>query len=67
MTITTMRLSKIDIDVIDDIVIENKLGSFELISDSSSGIGCTLDIQFDSEINGRDAVIRIPVRSTAEW
>lgn len=67
MTITTMRLSKLDLEVIQDIVLENKLASFELISDNSSGIGCTLDLQFECEMSGRAATLRISVRGTEEW
>jgi len=64
---TIMRLSALDLAVIQDIVLENKLVAFELIKDDSSGIGYTIDIQFDCEMHGRAAVIRIPVRGTEEW
>jgi|APFre7841882793_1041355.scaffolds.fasta_scaffold11181_2 hypothetical protein len=64
---TIMRLSTLDLAAIREIVLENKISAFDLIKDNSSGIGYTIDIQFESEMNGRDAIVRIPVRGTKEW
>lgn len=57
-----------ELDIVKKIIKENKIkGAFKLIFDNSSGIGYTLDIEFDSQLKSRDAVIRIPVTTSENW
>lgn len=63
-----LPLHKKDIERIVQIIEENDIHAFELIGDAyESGIGYTLDIQFDSEFNGRMATIKINVTDESEW
>ena len=57
-----------ELDIVKKIIKENKIkGAFKLIFDNSRGIGYTLDIEFDSQLKSRDAVIRIPVTTSENW
>ena len=57
-----------EIDIITQIIKENDIkGAFEIIHDNSSGIGYTLDIEFEEQVNGRYATIRIPVTTVENW
>jgi len=61
-------ISKKEIEIINKIIEENDIhGAFELIHDDSSGIGYTLDLEFETEVNGRYATIRIPVTTVENW
>lgn len=63
-----LPLHKKDIERIVQIIEENNIHAFELIGDGyESGIGYTLDIQFDYEFNGRMATIKINVTDESEW
>ena len=54
--------------IIQKVIDENNITqSFKLIYDSSSGIGSTLDIEFDTDIHGREASIRIPITGVENW
>jgi hypothetical protein len=57
-----------ELDIIKKVIKENKIrGAFKLIFDNSSGIGYTLDIEFDSQLKSRTAVIRIPITTSENW
>lgn len=57
-----------EIDIIVQIIKENDIkGAFEIIHDNVSGIGYTLDIEFEEQVNGRYATIRIPVTTVENW
>lgn len=62
-----IRLTASELDLIKDIVLENKLGTFALLCDNSSGIGATIDLQFECEMNGRDATVSIPISGAENW
>lgn len=62
-----ITLRKEDLETINKIVIENNLTYFSLTKCNGSGIGYTLTLKFDSSINGRDAIISIPVCDEESW
>ena len=65
---TKITLTKTDIDIINEIIDENNLVcAFDIIYNSDSGIGYTVDIEFPKEINGREAIVRIPVTGVDNW
>jgi len=68
MTTTSMWINPQEIELIRKIIEENKIVyGFQLIQASGSGIGTTLDIEFESEVNGRQATIRIPITTEENW
>ena len=68
MTKRVLPLHKKDIETIAKIIEENDIHAFNLIGDGyESGIGYTLDLEFDSEYNGRMATIKINVTDESEW
>jgi len=65
---TDMWVNPQEITIIQKIIEENKIEfAFKLIQESGSGIGTTLDIEFESEVNGRQATIRIPITTSEDW
>jgi hypothetical protein len=57
-----------EVEIVNKIIEENDIkGAFELIYDDSSGIGYTLDLEFETQVNGRYATIRIPVTTAENW
>lgn len=62
-----MYITKLDLDTINKIVEENNLERVKLIQDNSSGIGSILDLEYETEINGRKATVRIPVSGIESW
>ena len=57
-----------EIEIIQKVIEENNIEiAFELIHENSSGIGSTLDLEFETDINGREATIRIPITTTENW
>lgn len=63
-----MYITPEEIEKIQTIIDENNIQNpFELIYDNSSGIGATLDLEFDMKVNGRDATIRIPISGVENW
>jgi hypothetical protein len=61
--ITRKDLEEI-LKIIDEVNIE---GSIELIYDNSSGIGYTIDIEFDHNINDRYIRARTPIATSDNW
>ena len=63
-----MWINPQEIELIKKIFEENKIVyAVQLIQTSGSGIGYTLEVEFDTEINGRQAKIRIPVTTEENW
>ena len=65
---TRMFLNTREIETINKIIEENNIDdSFELISTQGSGIGSNLDIEFQADVNGRTAIITIPITTEQDW
>lgn len=62
-----MILNKTDLDVINKIVEENNISYFKLIQQSGSGIGYITDLEFETDINGRVATVKMPVSDEDQW
>jgi hypothetical protein len=57
-----------ELAIIQKIMEENNIKyAVKLIYEDGSGIGSTLDVEFDTEVNGREATIRIPVTGVENW
>lgn len=57
-----------EIEIIQKVVEENNIKhAFQLIHENQSGIGSTLDLEFETEVNGRQATIRIPITGVESW
>jgi len=62
-----MIINKTDLEIINCIVKENDITWFKLHQKSSSGIGYTTDLEYETEVNGRPATITIPVATQDNW
>lgn len=63
-----MYLHKDDLKLISEIVAEfPDVETFRLESDSSSGIGATLDLFITTKVMGRDAEIKFEISSVENW
>jgi hypothetical protein len=62
-----MIISKRDLEVINCIVKENDISWFKLFQESGSGIGYITDLEFETEINGRVATVKMPVSDEDNW
>jgi hypothetical protein len=61
-------ITKRELEIINDIVRENEIqNSFELISNNDSGIGSTLEIEFDHELHGRYVTVRVNITDSDSW
>ena len=61
-------MSKRELEIISDIVRENEIeNSFELIYNNDSGIGSTLDMEFDHKLNGRYVTVRVNITDSDNW
>ena len=58
---------KDELQTINEIVNENDLNDFTLVFDNSSGIGYTLDVEFEMELNGRNVKVHVPVTGVENW
>jgi cystathionine beta-lyase/cystathionine gamma-synthase len=56
-----------DLDRIREVVIENNVKMFTLVVDNTSEIGYTVDVEFEYDLNGRDAVVRVPIVGVDDW
>jgi hypothetical protein len=57
-----------DMGILAKIIEENDLKyAFALIYNGGSGIGYTLDVEFEKDINGREATVRIPITGVENW
>lgn len=64
---TVVTINSDDLKIINEIVKENNLNVFDILVDQSSGIGYNVDIEYECEINGRSAKVRIPVCGSEKW
>jgi hypothetical protein len=63
-----IMMNKADLDIVNKIVEENGIDyNFWIVYTDSSGIGYTLDLEYETEINGRNATIRIPISGEENW
>lgn len=62
-----MMINAKDLEIINCIVKENDIFWFKLYQESGSGIGYTTDLEFETEINGRIATVKIPVTTEDNW
>jgi hypothetical protein len=61
-------MSKRELEIISNIVRENEIeNSFELIYNNDSGIGSTLDMEFDHKLNGRYVTVRVSITDSDSW
>ena len=61
-------ITKRELEIINDIVRENEIeNSFELIYNNDSGIGSTLEMEFDHELNGRYVNVRVNITDSNSW
>ncbi len=61
-------ISKRELEIINKIIEENNIeNSIELIYNNDSGIGNTLDIEFDHELHGRYVTVRVNISDTDSW
>lgn len=61
-------LNKRDIERILEVIKENDLeNTFTLIHNGNSGIGYTLDMEFDAELHGRVITARVPITDSNDW
>lgn len=65
MSIITM--TKTDLDAINQAVKDFDLKSFTLIHDNSSGIGYTIDLEFEHCVNKRPARTRVAITDSDNW
>jgi hypothetical protein len=65
--ITKVVLNSSDLDRIREVVVENNVKMFTLVVDNGGGIGYTVDLEFEYDLNGRDAVIRVPIVGVEDW
>ena len=65
--ITKVVLNDRDLDRIREVVVENNVKMFTLVVDNGSGIGYTVDLEFEYDLNGRDAVVRVPIVGVEDW
>jgi len=63
----TMSITKDDLDAINEAVNEFDLKFFTLIKDNSSGIGYTIDLEFEHCVNKRPARTRVAITDSDNW
>jgi len=66
---TRIYINRHEIERILKIMDENDIadGAVELIHNNSSGIGSTLDMEFDTELHGRYVVVRVNITDSDSW
>jgi hypothetical protein len=66
---TRIYITRREIEKILKIMDENSIteGAVELIYNNSSGIGSTLDMEFDTELHGRYVVVRVNITDSDSW
>ena len=64
----SIMMTSQDLEILNKVIQENNVtGVFKLVQDNSSGIGYTTDIEFDADLHGRLAVIRVPIAGVEDW
>jgi hypothetical protein len=65
---TKIMMNSADLEIINKVVEENAITqNFCIIYNNNSGIGYTLDLQFTTEVNGREATVTIPICGEENW
>jgi hypothetical protein len=65
---TKIMMNRADLEIVNKIVEENGIDyNFWIVYTNSSGIGYTLDLEYEMEINGRHAIVRIPICGEENW
>jgi hypothetical protein len=65
---TKIMMNLADLEIVNKIVEENGIDyNFWIVYTDASGIGYTLDLEYETEINGRHATIRIPIAGVENW
>jgi hypothetical protein len=68
MSTISITLTPNDLEIINAIVQENDIKyGFNLVMTSGSGIGYTLDLEYETELNGRDVTVKVPVTGVENW
>ncbi len=62
-----MIINKTDLEIINCIVKENNITWFKLYQESGAGIGYITDLEFETDINGRLATVKMPVSDEDQW
>ena len=60
-------MTREDIELISAVVEENDLNTFYLVIENGSGIGSTMSVELDVDINGRKAKAYIPIAGVEKW
>ena len=61
-------ITKLELDTINKIIQENNIqNSIELIYNNESGIGSTLEMEFDHELHGRYVTVRVNITDSNSW
>jgi hypothetical protein len=64
---TKIMMNPADVKVIQEIIKENDItGNFELVY-TNGGIGYSIDLVYQTDLNNRDVRITIPVCSAENW
>lgn len=65
---TDIYIIKEELYRIHEIIDENNIeGAIKLIYNNDSGIGYTLDIEFDYKLNGRFVTVRANITDSSNW
>ena len=65
---TKIMMNRADLEVLNKIIEENDIDcNFWVHYSNVSGIGYTLDLEYSTEINGREATVRIPICGAENW
>jgi hypothetical protein len=64
---TKVTLNNRDLERIQEVVKENNVQLFTLVVDANSAIGYTVDLEFEYDLNGRNATVRVPIVGVEDW
>jgi len=63
-----MMMNPADVKVIAEIIEEHDItGNFDLVYHDTSGIGYCIDLVYETELNGRQVKVTIPVCGVEDW
>lgn len=63
-----IMMNPADIELISKVIKENNItGNFKVISTDDSGIGYTLDLEFQTEVNNRVCTVLVPICGVDNW
>lgn len=64
---TRLFLKTSDLITINNIIKENDLTNFFLVINNNSGIGSTVNVEFETKLHNRDVIISVPVTTVENW